>query len=324
WSRAVAKGVLLKINGREIRRSYSFSSSPGVDHYPIITVKRKPNGTASSFLVEGVRSGEVLTALPPAGQFVLPAFRQRPHYLFMMAGGSGITPVFSIIKYALACTPNFQVILLYANRDEQGLIFRKDLDKWLQLYPERFKAVLLLSSPKGQLSEIAETSHAEVLPMRLGNALLEELIQKNIPKDDSTVDFFLCGPPGLLLKSEMAIRFLGYPDEQIHKEVFTITPPIRPPAEQFPDGTVALARNGDEAAFPLKAGQTILEAAEQAGIELPYSCRSGICTSCMARCQKGEVIMYLPEGPLSSKATDGVVQTCVGYPLTKRVTINFK
>ena len=315
--------LILTFNGKEVRRSYSFSSSPGVDHYPIITVKRKPNGLVSSFLVGRAGAGDILAALPPAGQFTLPAFPQRPHYLFMVAGGSGITPVFSIIKYALACTPHFHLILAYANRDEKNLIFGKELNKWLQLYPERFRALLLLSTPKSPVSEIAGAIQAQVLPKRMGNALLEELIQKNVPADGSPVDFYLCGPPGLLLKSEMAIRFLGYPGRQIHKEIFAITPPLRPPAEQFPDATVTLARNGEEVVFNIKAGQTILEAAGQAGLDLPYSCRSGICTSCTARCQEGEIIMYGQEGPLSSKVTDGVVQTCVGYPLTRQVAITF-
>lgn len=309
--------LVLSLNGREVRRSYSFSSSPGVDPYPVITVKRKPNGMASSYLVERARPGEMVAALPPAGQFILPSVWQNPHHLFMVAGGSGITPVFSIIKYALACTNRFRITLIYANRDERSLIFGKELPHWLQLYPERFKAILLLSNPGGHPSEITETSRSQILPTRLGNALLEELIRKHVPPEGPPPDFYLCGPSGLLLKSEMTLRFMGYPEERIHKEVFVITPPYRPASEQLPDGTVQLSKNGETKNFPIIAGQTILEAAEQAGMELPYSCRSGICTSCAARCLEGEVEMYLPEGPLSSTATGGVVQTCVGYPTGK-------
>ncbi|MCO6490641.1 MAG: ferredoxin--NADP reductase [Phaeodactylibacter sp.] len=313
--------LLLQFQGREIRRSYSLSSSPGVDPYPTITVKRKPNGQASSYLVENARPGDEITALPPAGQFVLPVPQNHPHYLFMVAGGSGITPVFSIIKYALACTPRFQAVLVYANRDEKTLIFREELSHWLHLYPERFRAVLLLSNPGGDLSAIAEASRAQVVSGRLGNALLEELLQKNLPADASAVDFYLCGPPGLMLKSENALRFLGHPESRIHKEVFTVTPPFRPPAAHFPAGKAVLAVNGSESSFPVRAGQSVLEAAEEAGLDLPYSCRSGICTTCTARCLEGEVVMYLPEGPVSSQSTQGVIQTCVGYPATRKVRI---
>lgn len=314
--------LILTINGGEIRRSYSFSSGPGVDPYPAITIKRKPNGLASSFLVEKTRPGEILTALPPAGQFILPASWQKPHPLFMIAGGSGITPIFSLIKYALACTTRFEVILIYANRDEQNLIFGEVLREWLQLYPDRFKAIFLLSNPRGAQIETSGTGQTEILPGRLGNALLENLIRKNLPANSPPADFFLCGPPGLLLKSEMTLRYMGYPEERLHKEVFVITPPYRPPAENLPDGAVELSRNGESSSFPIRAGQTILEAAEQAGLELPYSCRSGICTSCTARCLEGKVTMYLPEGPLSSTATGGVVQTCVGYPVTEYTKIS--
>ncbi len=306
--------LVLSLNGREIRRSYSFSSSPGVDAYPVITIKRKPNGLASSYLVDKARAGEMLAALPPAGQFILPSAWQNPHHLFMIAGGSGITPVFSIIKYALACTNRFRITLIYANRDERSLIFGKELAQWLQLYPGRLKAILLLSNPGGHPSEISETSGSQILPTRLGNALLEELIRKHLPREGPPPDFYLCGPSGLMLKSEMTLRFMEYPEERIHKEVFVITAPFRPASENFPDGKIQLSKNGETNAFPIRAGQTILEAAEQAGVELPYSCRSGICTSCAARCLEGEVKMYLPEGPLSSTATGGVVQTCVGYP----------
>lgn len=308
--------LLLSLEGQEIRRSYSFSSSPGVDPYPIITVKRQPNGIASSYLVEKAEPGEVLTALPPAGQFVLPVSWRQPHHLFMIAGGSGISPIFSLLKYTLACTTRFRVMLVYASRDEQNLIFKEELKKWLDLYPSRFKAIFLLSTPKGGLEELNGSAQLKAIHGRLGNSLLEEIVKDNKPPDESVTDFFLCGPPGLLLKSEMTLRFMGYPKENVHKEVFTITPPFRPPAERLPDGAVALSRNGSVESFPIRAGQTILEAAEQAEIELPFSCRSGICTTCTAICQEGEVEMYLPDGPLSSSSTKGVIQTCVGYPVT--------
>ena len=156
--------LLLAFDGREIRRSYSFSSSPGVDPFPVITIKRKPNGQASTYLVEQARPGDILTALPPAGKFILPASWQEGHHLLMVAGGSGITPIFSIIKYALACTPRIKVTLIYANRNEHSLIFGKELSQWLLLYPERFNAILLLSNPRAKASEIAETSRARILP----------------------------------------------------------------------------------------------------------------------------------------------------------------
>ena len=313
--------LLLEIDGREIRRSYSFSSCPGIDPYPVITVKRKPNGVASTYLVEKIQPGQVLAAYPPAGQFLLPSWPNGPHQLVMIAGGSGITPVFSLIKSALAHTTAFKVLLIYASRNEQNLIFGRELLQWLSGYPTRFKTLFLLSTPQEEPVHREQGGHVEIRPGRLGNALLEELILENVPAGQPA-DFYLCGPPGLLLKSEMTLRFMGYAAARIHKEVFIITHPFRPPSELFPSGTVTLFRGKERISFPIEAGQTILEAAESTGLELPHSCRSGICTSCTARCRAGEVMMYLPDGPLSSAATKGVIQTCVGYPLTEHTEIS--
>ncbi len=302
----------------EIRRSYSLSSAPKVDEDMAVTVKRQPNGLVSNYLVEKAQEGSLLTGLPPAGQFTLPE-RGAPPTLFLIGGGSGITPLFSILKYVLRHLPSSRLVLIDANRDERSIIFREQLLGWQRAYPQRLKSIHLLSNPREELPEgIPNLSMARG---RLGNALLEELVRQNAGGGLQDAAFYLCGPGGLMLKSEMALRFMGYLPEQIYQEAFTITTPYRPKAGRFPDSEVELQAYGRQYSFPVPAGKSILEAAEKAGLELPYSCRSGICTSCAAHCLEGKVEMYGPDGLADSTGAKGLVLTCVGFPLSRRVRL---
>jgi ring-1,2-phenylacetyl-CoA epoxidase subunit PaaE len=306
----------------EVRRSYSMSSAPGVDPFPAVTVQRQANGSASRYLVEAVHPGDVLKSLPPAGQFTLPAGEGAPRDIFLIGGGSGITPLFSLIKYALHSEPRSRIVLIDANHDEQSIIFREALLNLAREHPRRFQSIHLLSEPKTPLKELkASFQPSELIRGRLSNTLLEKLVGRCLSCEPSRAQFFLCGPKGLMLKAENTLGFMGFTPEQVHREIFTVLEPFRPPAENFPDSRIKLDYRGRTYFFDLKKGQTILEAALNAGIELPYSCRSGVCTTCAMRCLKGKVEMYAQTGRQDTDATRGLTLTCVGYPATDEVEL---
>ncbi|MCB0707407.1 MAG: ferredoxin--NADP reductase [Saprospiraceae bacterium] len=302
------------------RRSYSLSSAPGIDAFPAITVKRTINGRASRYLVEEAGAGDLLHAIEPAGQFVLkPASGARD--IFLIGGGSGITPLYSLLKWALAQEPQSNIVLIHADHSSQSIIFREAIGKLARQYPTQFRCIYLLSRSDDDVYE-SIFPPASWLPGRLSNALVEDLVQRYQKHPPALSQFFLCGPEGLMLKSSQALGFMGYTPEQVHREFFVVKPPAIPPAKLFPDSQVKIRYKGKLYEVDVPAGQTILESAENQGIRLPYSCRSGICTTCSGQCLSGEVEMYTQLGLMNTNTTKGLVMTCTGYPLTKSVEIS--
>jgi len=305
------------------RRSYSFCSAPRVDDFVAVTVKRVPNGVASRYLTQYARVGDELESLLPAGQFTLPPSPGAPRDIFLIGGGSGITPLFSILKYVLKFEPASHVTLINANSNENAIIFREQLRALAKKYPRQLTVIHLLSTHFDDLSNLRQAeAPAEVRIQRLSNALVQRLVERQLKFEKKHAQFFLCGPKNLMLKASMMLHFMQFPEERIHQEVFTITKPYRPSSAQYSDSEVAIRHHGAGFRIPVKGGQTILEAAEAMGVELPFSCRSGICTTCAGQCVAGRVEMFTQAGQITTDDSEGVVFTCVGYPLTPEVEID--
>lgn len=302
-----------------IRRSYSLASAPGVDDHLSICVKRTVNGQASAYLTKRLRAGDTLQALPPAGQFVLPP---SPVPLLLVAGGSGFVPVFSILKAALSGGGTAGIQLLLANRNAQSVFFREDLKQLEKAYPDRLRVLHLLSQPTDNCdAQLRATPQTEVKTGRMSNAWLEFWTEQALGNNLHKAHAYLCGPPGLMLKAAMTLRFLGFGKGRLHQEDFIIHSPFRPKAGQLPRATAELRYKGRALSFPVEPGQTLLEGALVAGVELPYSCRSGSCTTCSAQLTGGRVDMYTHNTRVDSHATNGHIFTCVAYPVTPRVQL---
>ncbi len=307
------------LGARPLRRSYSLASAPGVDDRLSIGVKRTPNGAVSDFLTRKLSVGDELQALPPAGQFVLPPMRQAQP-LLLIAGGSGFVPVFALLKSALAQYEATEVYLLLANRNAGMVFFREALNEWAQRFPNRLRIVHLLSQPTpGCDRQLQASSGATIRSGRLSNGWLEHWAAQVLGARLPEAHAFVCGPPGLMLKAEMTLKFMGFGEERLHKEDFVIHTPFRPSAQGLPAAEVALDFRGNAYTFTVAPGQTILEGALRAGIELPYSCQSGSCTTCSAQLSAGRVDMYTHNSRIDSEATRGHFFTCVAYPTTPAV-----
>lgn len=303
---------------KPFRRTYSFSSTPKVDKYPAITVKRQVNGLASTYLTRDIRVGDKLTALSPAGQFTLSPKPEMERDIILVGGGSGVTPLFSILKKALSQEKRSRILLILANRNEHHIIFRNALEQWSQHYPKRLKIIYLLSNPITEI-EALSTENIQVLQSRFSNYLFERLIKKELRFPREQAQLFICGPEGLALKAQMTLKFMGFTNQQVHREIFIIKNTFTPTADKFADSQVSVQFQSNTYTFPVTAGQTILQAAEAQGINLPYSCLSGICTTCAGTCTSGRVEMYTQEGYTDSEIGVGLVLTCVAYPTTPKV-----
>ncbi len=295
--------ILLVIDNKEVRRSYSFSSTPGIDPLPHVTIKRLQNGYISRHLFDHAREGDLLHVLPPGGRFLL----EQPGnvHQFFLAAGSGVTPVFSLIKAALYQHHDASVTLINQNANEEKSMFRKELLALQQQLPDRFTLVELFSQPL----------KPEITPRRLNNWLAEQLVQQYA--GTAPVHFYLCGPVAFMRMVYITLRFKGYTDDQISRENFSVS--SVPPPPLMTDVTpknVGVRVNNEYYRFAVAYPQNILQAALQHGIELPYSCRGGRCSTCAAICKTGRVKMSINEVLTERDLRKGLILTCVAFAET--------
>lgn len=294
-------------DGKPAARCYSLASSPHTGEPLKVTVKRVAGGHGSNWVCDHLAAGDELEVLPPAGTFT-PA--TLDHDLLLVAGGSGVTPVLSIAKSALAGGQG-RVVLLYANRDESSVIFRDELRELTANHPDRLLVVHWLESLQG-------------LPRadRLAAALA--------PYADR--EAFVCGPQPLMDAVEQALRSLGAPGHRIHRERFfslgghVFDVPARATGADAPVEGVSTAEvelDGETRTLAWPRATPLLDALLAAGLDAPYSCREGACSACTCRVVAGDVKMLRNDVLDDQDVAEGYVLACQALPLTDRVAITY-
>lgn len=289
------------IGGKLVRRCYSLSSSPDVDARPVITVKRVAEGRVSNDLCSNLRAGDTLDSMPPGGLFVPKSFEGD---FLLFAGGSGITPILSIAKSALRRGQG-KVLIIYANRDEQSVIFKDVLKQLVQDHEGRLTVIHWLESLQG-------------IPT---GARLKPLI-----RDWTSAEAFMCGPQPFMDGVTVMLEKLNVPRSQIHAERFVSLPDEDEVAVQFEsanDVAVPLTISIDGAVHNLDwpADAKLLDVMLAAGLDAPFSCRVGGCSTCMCRVIGGRVEM-LKNLVLDSRETaDGWVLACQAIQQGEAVSI---
>lgn len=313
--------LIFNVLGHEKRRAYSFSSCPGADLLPSITIKRAPNGEFSNWLISHAQVGDTLVAGEVAGQFLLP---QKPaSRLFYLAAGSGITPIFSHLKRLLDMQDTrfglpHSTTLLYANRDSRSTLFKTRLDAWHAAQSDHFSVQYFFSKEKS-------AGHGRLNKDLFEQAVLRPFGRRITQKDRAGAQFYLCAPIALMRMAEMALRTLGFPEENIHKEVFQ--PDTRLPQRRLNTArshtVVAIGKDGQRIEFQVFEGETILNGALRQNIALPYTCKSGVCFTCLARCLRGEVEVAFVQ-QTKREGPGALVNTCIGYALTEVVELKYE
>jgi 3-ketosteroid 9alpha-monooxygenase subunit B len=285
-----------------VARCYSLSSSPLAGERPAITVKRTEGGYASSWILDHVVAGTVLDVLPPAGTFC-PGSLEGDFLLF--AAGSGITPVMSILKSALAAGRG-RVVLVYANRDEGSVIFGSLLRR-------------LASSAEGRLVVV------HWLDSLLGVPSVAALMA--LVRPYTSFDAFICGPDPYLAVVREALGRLGVPGPRVHVERFLSLAENPFEAVAVPDGgvaaTLSVTLDGATTLLPWPAGTRMLDVLIEAGLDAPYSCRQGICGACACQLTGGEVEMAHNEVLEPADLADGYILACQAVSLTPVVCITY-
>jgi 3-ketosteroid 9alpha-monooxygenase subunit B len=286
-----------------VARCYSLSSSPHTGDRHTITVKRVADGHASNWLADHVTAGSMLDTLPPAGTFTP---RSLDADLLMFAGGSGITPVMSIVKSALAQGQG-RIVLIYTNRDERSVIFSRELGRLAAAAGDRLLVLHWLDSLQGPPTAAAMTALA---------------------RPYAAHEAFLCGPDPYLTVARQALGELGVPAQRIHTERFVSLAENPFEAPPPPAGGVAatleVTLDGERRVLPWPAGTRMLDVLLDEGLDAPFSCRQGICGACACQLTGGQVQMAHNEVLEEEDVADGYILACQAVPLTDTVSVTYR
>jgi len=280
----------VEVDGHRIVRCYSLASAPDLDARPKVTIKRVDEGRVSNWMNDHVVVGTTLEVMHPAGHFCL---RESDSPILLFGGGSGITPIISIIKTALKTTSR-PVKLLYANRNDQSIIFKEELTTLFSQYPDRLELVHRLDDVHG----FVDASF---------------VVQEVGPRTDA--DFYICGPGPFMDVVENALAGLHVDPSQIFIERFESPEgPISSEAVDTSGGArVTIKLDGNETEVEVGEGETILAAARRVGLEAPFACEEAYCGCCMAKVVEGDVEMLTNDGGIDQRQIDqGWVLTCQG------------
>jgi ring-1,2-phenylacetyl-CoA epoxidase subunit PaaE len=310
--------LIVQAQGKEVRRAYSICTSPFVDDDLAVMVKRVEKGLMSNWLPDNLKAGSTIKVMEPMGQFTTEYQKGNKRHIIMFSGGSGITPMMSIIKSMLTQEPESIVSLIYCNRDIDSIIFKDELDKWETKYEGRLHVIHVLdNAPMNWQGYSGLLSHD----------MLTKLFERMPDWGIANTTYLMCGPEGMMKNVESLLAQRTIPKEKIFKESFvqgTIDKEqknVAPVVGEVKAREVTIRYDGQEYKIMVPPNKAILETALDAGIDLPYSCQSGLCTACRGKALSGQVKLDEEEGLSKSERAEGYVLTCVGHPLTDDVVI---
>lgn len=310
-------------DGKDERRAYSICTSPVTDDYIAVTVKKVPGGEVSPYINSRLKVGDVVDVMPPLGNFTIGLDENNNKTYILFAGGSGITPIISIIKTILAVEKQSKVILVYANSNEETIIFRDALIDLKEEYVDKLTVIHQLSKP---LSNGIEHTEGRIDKLRCLGII--KLLDHNIIDN---AEYFMCGPGGMMNEIEAALLELNIDKKKIHKESFTVaenegTEVVKHHETHAPNEKVEKVNvllYGEEHEIPIADGDTILVAGIKAGIDPPFSCQIGACSTCRARLKSGKVEMEADDALTEEEIEEGFVLTCTSHALTNNVVVDY-
>jgi len=307
------------VAGEDLRRSYSICSAVQDDCLRI-AVKKAPGGAFSTWVNDRVKAGQTIDVMPPMGHFNVPLHADnRKHYL-AFAAGSGITPLLSIIKTTLLTEPQSRFTLFYGNRSSATVIFKEALSDLKDRFLTRLNIVHVMSR---------EPQDIALLNGRIDRQKTDALLAHWVDLDEVDTAF-ICGPDGMMQAVAAALQERGLPKSKIKIELFAASIPKHEhkSAPQSAAGrsecTVTAIIDGAAREFTLeKTKENVIDAALRQGIELPYSCKGGVCSTCRAKLVEGEVDMDVNFALEDYELARGFILCCQSYPVTDKVVVDF-
>lgn len=305
------------VDGEDIRRSYSLCSAPFENEWRV-AVKQVEGGRFSTFVNTELRAGDELQVMTPMGNFQLEAnpIAQKSYVLF--AGGSGVTPILSILKEILTHEPLSDITFFYGNRDFASIIFREEIEALKNLYMTRLRVIHVLS--------------LESLGNKIQKGLMDrqkcEDLYNGFLKGWNISEVYVCGPEVMMLAVKDSFEKLGVAKENIFFELFAAsTPPPKKKEETINipkvNSNVQVILDGDTYDLAMDASETVLDAAYKAGADLPFACKGGVCCTCKAKVLEGEARMDVNYALEPDEVAAGYILTCQARPTTEKLVVSF-
>lgn len=325
-----------KVNGEEYNRSYSLCSAPEIDHELTVAVKIVPGGKVSTYMNKELKEGDTVEAMPPLGNFILePNTENEKHYI-LFGGGSGITPLFSIIKTVLAKEPKSKITLFYANYNSNAVIFKNQLTKLENQSKGKFNIIHVFDNPQksGGFLGFGKKANEELefVEGRIDEKKALTLLKEHTDLNFKNAEFYICGPEGLMNSVSSALSTLAIPSNKVHREYFTEKSESNKEAATIGSGDVenfkglskvTVIYDGNEHEFEMKDKDTILDAALDSNVDPPFACMVGACTTCRAKLLEGKVHMDDSEALTDGELKEGYILTCQSHPKTAVVKVNY-
>jgi len=312
--------IQANVNGENYRREYSLCSSPYYEKDFVIASKKIGNGIVSNYLYNDLKEGDILQVFPPNGKFFTELNPSNEKNYFLVGGGSGITPLMSILKSVLHVEPKSKVTLYYGSADEEGIIFRDELTELQNNYPDRFKLYFTLLNPSQNWNGFKGMINSDDL---------FKLVNENPGDKKKEAEYFICGPVEMMDKVKVDLLALNIDQKKIHIEYFTApvhheeyVPEVED-LDETKERNVQIMLDGEEHVVTVPPGANILDSAIKADLDPPFSCKSGICTTCRAKLYTGKVRMDEREGLSDSEIEEGYILTCQSHPLTDNVKLEY-
>ncbi|BBY92893.1 ferredoxin [Mycobacterium gallinarum] len=290
----------VNVDGQDLRRCYSMSSAPVEDELRI-TVKRDPGGVVSNWLNDAATEGVEIHAAPPEGRFCL---RDNGDEIVAFAGGSGITPIMSLMRTALSGSSR-RIRLFYANRNRDSVIFDEALARLAEQHADRLAVAHHIDDDNGVVTPEAVRTFLE---------------------DAGAADYYICGPRPFMDTVEAAVRESGVPSQRVHLERFTVDPVPADVGNSSTETTetVVIELDGKKTTADYRSGNTLLQTARMSGLRAPSSCETGSCGTCMARIVTGSARMLNNDALDDDEVAEGWVLTCQSLPTSQTVHVVYE
>jgi len=307
------------IGDEDVRRSYSVCSAVQ-DQRLRVAIKRTPGGLFSSWANEHLKAGDTLDVMPPMGHFNVPLDPSAARHYAAFAAGSGITPILSIIKTTLMTEPNSSFTLFYGNRASSTVIFRDELGELKDTYLERLNIVYVMSR---------EQQDIDLFNGRITKEKVEQLLKHWTPVSDFDTAF-ICGPEDMMHGVSAALQEAGMPKSNIKIELFAASilkhqhKPRTLEADAKHETQVTVILDGNATSFTMeKDKESLLDAGLRAGIDMRYSCKGGVCSTCRCKVLDGKVDMDVNYALEDYEIARGFVLSCQSFPVTDKVVVDF-
>lgn len=306
-----------QIGGADVRRSYSLCSSP-LSGELRVAIKQVEGGLFSTWANTQLKAGDVLDVMPPMGNFVLETDPSKRRRYVGFAAGSGITPVLSILKTALEREPESEFLLFYGNRKTASILFKSELEDLKDRFMGRLEVHHVLSR---------EDQGSDALFGRL-DADRIRYFAEHIPTVTKADGYYLCGPEAMIHAASDVLKSSGVSADNIHFELFTSAAPAKessPKAKTAASGDayVTVVLDGEETHFTQSSMEFVLDAALDAGADVPYACKGAVCCTCRAKLLEGNVEMAMNYSLTDDEVADGYVLTCQAMPRSERVVVSY-